>query len=75
LKLAVAVCVKVGLPPVPVTVNVYVPFATVEETFTASADDPVAGLGLKVPLAPDGRPPTARVTADLKPAAGVIVTV
>jgi len=40
-----------------------------------SADDPVAGLGLKVPLAPDGSPLIERFTGELNPPAGVIVTV
>ena len=68
-------CVIVGLPPVPVTVKVWVPLATLPPTFTVRADEVVAGLGLKLPLAPDGRPLIDRLTAELNPLVRVIVTV
>jgi hypothetical protein len=35
----------------------------------------VAGFGLKLPLAPEGRPPTVKLTGAVKPPVGVIVTV
>jgi len=42
---------------VPVMVKVYEPAGVVEPVVIVSAEDaPVAGLGLKVPLAPAGRP-------------------
>ena len=59
----------------PVTVKEYVPWAVVELTVTVSVEEPVAGLGLKVPVAPAGRPLTDRFTAEPNPPVGVIVTV
>ena len=38
-------------------------------------DDAVAGFGPNVPVIPAGQPDAASVTAELKPLAGVIVTV
>lgn len=70
-----AVRVRVGVPPVPVTVKVYVPLRTLEGTLTVSADVVVAGLGLKEPVAPEGRPLIERVTGELNPPDGVMVTV
>lgn len=64
-----------GLPPVPVTVRVEVLFATLPGTFTVSVDDVVAGFGLKVAVAPPGWPLTERVTGELNPPIGLIVTV
>jgi hypothetical protein len=72
--LAVAVCVTAGLPPVPLTVNVYVPL-TLDGTVTRRVEELVAGFGLKLPLAPEGSPRTERLTAELNPPEGVIVTV
>ncbi len=74
-SLAVAVRVRVGLPPVPVTVKVYLPLLTLDGTVTVSADVLVAGLGLKEPVAPAGRPLMDSVTGELNPPDGVIVTV
>jgi hypothetical protein len=72
----VAVWVIVGLPPVPVTVKVYVPFATVRSALTVKVDDPPdAGFGEKLPVAPAGKPLTDMETGELKPFVGVIVTV
>ena len=48
---------------------------TLEGTVTVNAEDEAAGLGLKVPLAPDGRPLMERVTGELNVPAGVMVTV
>ena len=64
-----------GLPPVPVTVNVYVPLLALEGTCTLNDDEVVAGLGVKVPVAPGGRPVTERFTGELNPLDAVIVTV
>ena len=44
-------------------------------TVTVRLDEAVAGLGLKVADAPAGRPVTLRLTDELKPPLGVIVTV
>jgi hypothetical protein len=71
----VAVCWMAGVPPVPVTVRVYVPRDTPDDTVTVKVDDPVAGLGLNEPAAPEGRPLTARLTEELKPPVLVMLTV
>jgi hypothetical protein len=76
ISVAVAVWLTVGLPPVPVTVKVYVPFATDRSAVTVKVDDePEAGLGEKVPVAPAGKPLTDIDTAELKPFVRVIATV
>jgi hypothetical protein len=75
ISVAVAVCVEGGVPPVPVTVKGYVPRAVEELTVIVSAEEPVAGFGLKLPVAPAGRPLTDKFTSELKPPVGVIVTV
>ena len=41
---------------------------------TESVDEPVAGFGVKVPVAPAGKPVKLNVTALLKPFVGVMVT-
>jgi hypothetical protein len=76
-SVAVAVRVKCGLPPMPVTVKRYVPCFAEELTVTNSVEEsPAAGLGVKLPLAPDGRPPLMeKVTGELNPPVRVIVTV
>ena len=75
MSVAVAVCVKSGVPPLPVTVNGYVPRAVEELTVIFSAEELVAGFGLKLPVAPAGRQLTAKFTGELNPPVGVIVTV
>jgi hypothetical protein len=72
---AVAVCWIAGVPPVPVTVRVYVPRDAPDETVTVKVEDPVAGFGLNVPTAPAGRPPTSRLTDQPKPPVVVMLTV
>ena len=75
-SVAVAVRVKGGVPPMPVTVKGYVPCFAEELTVTLSVDElPAAGLGVKLPVAPDGRPPIDKVTGELNPPVRVIVTV
>ena len=64
-----------GEPPVPVTVRRYVPRAVEELTVIVNAEVLVAGFGLKLPVAPAGRPLTDKVTEELKPPVGAIVTV
>jgi hypothetical protein len=65
-----------GLPPFPVTVNGYDPFATVRATVTVKVvDEPPAGFGEKVPVAPAGRPLTDIVRGAVKPPVLVIETV
>src|ERR1700731_1620706 len=68
--------VWVSVPLVPVMVSGYEPGAVPVVVVTLSVDDVIAWLlGLNVPFAPDGSPPTLRVTAALKPPVGVTVTV
>ena len=75
-RVAVAVRVIVGLPPVPVTVRVYDPFATDEETETVSVEElPVVEGGLNVAVAPAGTPLTEKATEALKPPVLVMLTV
>ena len=75
-NVAVAVRVKVGVPPLPVTVKRYVPCGAEELTVTFSVEElPDAGLGVKLPVAPEGRPLMVKVTGELNPPVRVIVTV
>lgn len=67
--------VIVGEPPVPVTVKTYVPLAVDEPTVRVSVEEIVAGFGLKLPVVPEGRPLTEKVTAELNPLVGLMVTV
>jgi len=60
---------------VPETVNVYEPGAVEELTFRIRVEDVVAGLGLKLPAVPEGRPLTESCTVELKPPVALIVTV
>ena len=62
------------LPFAPVIVRGYVPVGVVVAVVTARVDEPVAGFGVNVPVAPPGRPLTLRPTWPLKPPVGVIVT-
>lgn len=74
-SVAVAVLVTAGVPPVPLTVKLNVPRGAPEVTFTVSVEVAVAGFGLKVPVAPLGRPVTLRATGALKPFVGFTCTV
>ena len=75
LRFAVTVRVIVGEPPFPVTVKIELPFAVVELTVNVSVEEVVAGFGLKFPVVPDGSPLTEKVTGELKPLVGLMVTV
>ncbi|HAF14620.1 MAG TPA: hypothetical protein DCK99_13170 [Blastocatellia bacterium] len=44
-------------------------------TVRVRVEEVVAGFGLKFPVVPDGRPLTEKVTGELKPLVGLIVTV
>ena len=70
-----AVCVIVGLPPVPVTVNLYVPFATEAGTEMLKVDTFAAGFGSKLDVHSGGKPVTERVTGALNTPLLVTVTV
>jgi hypothetical protein len=73
---AVAVRVKVGVPPLPVTVKGYVPRCVEALTVIFSVDVlPEAGLGVKVEVVPDGSPLMVKVTGELNPPVRVMVTV
>ena len=74
-SVAVAIRVKGGVPPMPVTVKRYVPCFAEELTVTPNVEElPAAGLGVKLPVAPDGRPLIDNVTGELNPPVRVIVT-
>ena len=64
-------------PLVPVTVNGNVPRGVDGDVFTVIVDvpDPVTEAGVKVAVAPVGRPVTLNATAPLKPPFAVIVIV
>ena len=68
-----AVCVRV--PLLPVMVSVKVPLGPDDDVLTLSVDVPVAGLGENVTVEPDGWPLRLRVTDPEKPLDGVTVTV
>ena len=74
-KLTVAVCVK--LPLVPVMVSVYVPAAVVlaVETLNVEEPEPVTEAGFNVAVTPAGAPLTLSATAPLNPPLGVTFTV
>ena len=75
---SVAGMVFTRLPLVPLIVSGYVPVGVDDVVVILSVDDPeppVTGLGLKLPVAPDGRPATLRVTLPVNPSVGEIVTV
>jgi hypothetical protein len=64
------------LPPFPVTVNGYVPFATARVAVRVRMlDDPVAGLGEKLVVTPGGRLLIDIVTGELKPPVRATATV
>lgn len=76
ISVAPVVRVRLGEPPVPVTVKGYDPAIVAELTVIVNADElPVVELGLRLPTAPAGRPLTDRITAELNPPLRVIVTV
>ena len=62
------------LPLVPPTGSEYDPGATVAATLMLTTEDVTVGFVPNVPLIPAGHPDAARVTAALKPLAGVTVT-
>ena len=69
-----AVCVVV--PLVPVMVNGKLPVGVVLLVVTVSVELPdVSDAGLKLPVAPAGRPLTLRLTVPVKPPDGVTVAV
>jgi len=76
LTVKLAVAVRVRPPPIPLTVKVTVPVGVVSEVLTRRATVPgEAGLGVKLQLAPLGKPLQERVTWPLNPLIEVMVTV
>ena len=71
---SVAVVVRVKLPLTPVIVSVYVPTGVLVLVVTESVDEVVAGFGVKLPLAPAGRPLTVNATWPVNPLVGVTAT-
>jgi len=69
------VCVR--LPLVPVIVNGTLPAGVVEADVTVNVEEPevVTDVGLKLAVAPNGRPLTLNVTVPLNPADGITVAV
>lgn len=64
-------------PSVPVMVSVYVPGVVPVVVLTDNVDEPppLIEVGLKLPLAPEGRPLTLSETLSLKPLRAVVVAV
>ncbi len=77
LTTSVTVVECVRLPLVPVIVSVYVPAGVVEavETDKVEFPEPATEVGLKLPVAPLGKPLTLRFTVPVKPFTAVMVVV
>lgn len=67
MRLGVAVCDKLPLVPVMVTVKAPAEVELVVETVRVELPEPVTEVGLKVPAAPLGNPLTLRLTVPVKP--------
>src|SRR2546422_7954765 len=68
-----AVCER--LPLVPVIVPEKLPVEVVAVVLTVMVAEPVAGLGLKLALAPAGNPLALKLTTPVKPPEGEMITV
>lgn len=65
-RVAPELCERV--PLVPVTLNATLPVGVLALVLTVNVDEaPPAGLGLKLPVVPVGRPLTPRLTEPVKP--------
>ena len=64
-----------SVPVKPFTVSEYVPGATLAATLMLTLEEALAGFVPNVPLMPVGHPDAASVTPELKPFAGITVTV
>jgi hypothetical protein len=73
----VNVAVRVTVVPVPVTVIVYVPTGVVADVWMVSVEDwpEVTDPGLKVAVAPAGRPEAENTTVCGEPEEGAVLTV
>jgi hypothetical protein len=74
LTTSVTVVVCVTVPLIPVIVTADVPGGVLAPVVTEQVEDEVAGVGVKLPLAPVGKPLAPNVTWPVKPLFGVIVT-
>jgi len=74
LVLSETVVVCVSVPLTPVSVSIKLPAGVLVPVVTERLDDAVAGFGVKLALAPVGRPLTLKVTWPVKPPVGLIVT-
>jgi len=74
-RVTVAECTR--LPLVPVIVRVKVPADVVElvETDKVELPEPATEVGVKLPLAPLGNPPTLKATVPVKPFIAVTLAV
>jgi len=73
---SVPLAVRVKLPLTPVTVSAKLPVGVLGLVVTVRVEEvPVAGLGLRLPLAPTGRPLTLRLTEPEKPPVRLTPTV
>lgn len=70
---SVAVVVWLSVDAMPVMVSGYVPGGVLVPVAIAKVDEDPAGLGLKLAVAPVGKPLTLNVTWLVKPPVGVIV--
>jgi hypothetical protein len=72
---SVTVVACVVVPLVPVIVSVYVPASDELDVVMVRVEEPepVTDVGLKLPVAPDGKPVTPRLTVPLKPPMDVMV--
>src|SRR2546422_10041426 len=66
--------VRVRVPFTPVIVNASRPGGVPAPAPSVIVEEAVAGLGLKLPVAPPGNPLTLKVTAAVKPPEGVMLT-
>jgi hypothetical protein len=72
---SVAEALCVSAPLTPVTVRGYDPAAVPAPTVTVKVVElPLAGFGLKLPVAPAGSPLTEKLIAELNPPLGVMPT-
>ena len=73
MSVTVVLCVR--LPLVPVMIRVYVPGKAAREGATVSVEEPeppLIELGLKLPVAPVGKPITLKATLPVNPEIGEI---
>ena len=72
-RLAAAVWLKLPLVPVMISVELPAGVELVVETVRVEDPEPLTDVGLKLAVAPAGKPLAAKVTLPLKPFSAVIV--